>query len=78
MNALLQPVPRAITRPVYDNRRVKYASQWADDNMLALKRYFAERGRSLPTDTDDNRTAFAKAQEFTRFCAVQWDIERFA
>lgn len=76
MNAQLQPIPRAIERPAYDNRRIKYASTWVEDNLKALQTYYVELGKSLPSAADDNRTGFSRAQAFSAFCAVQWDIAR--
>lgn len=76
MNAQLKPLQFTVTRPGYDNAKLSMFSLWARDNDAALKAYYADLGRSLPKDEDNNLEAFAKIQRFICFCKVQWDRER--
>jgi hypothetical protein len=78
MNAQLKPIEACVERPAYDNTNARLFFLWSRDNDAALKAYYAELGRSLPDDTDNNLEGFAKAQRFLCFCQVQWDRERMA
>ncbi len=79
MNAQLKPIEaRCAERPAYSNANVTKGALWMRDNDAALKGYYVELGGRLPKPEDDNTTAFARAQKFMSFCAVQWDRQRMA
>jgi hypothetical protein len=79
MNAQLKPLDVfAVSRPAYDNLNAATFFLWSRDNDAALRSYYADLGRSMPDDEDNNLEAFAKAQRFICFCKVQWDRERGA
>lgn len=77
MNALLKPIDVfAVQRPAYNNTNAATFFLWSRDNDAALRSYYADLGRSMPEDDDNNLEAFAKAQRFICFSKVQWDRER--
>jgi len=79
MNAQLKPIEAScIERPRYDNTHAEKFFLWSRDNDAALRSYYADLGRSMPEDDDNNLEAFAKAQRFICFCKVQWDRARGA
>lgn len=75
MVAVLQPIARAIERPAYDNEPTIFCL-WFARNEKALRAYYAELGKTLPADADDNLLGLSKAQSFIAFAQVQWDIAR--
>lgn len=77
MNALLKPIDVfAVERPAYNNANAATFFLWSRDNDAALRNYYADLGRSMPEDEDNNLEAFAKVQRFICFSKVQWDRER--
>jgi hypothetical protein len=76
MVAVLKPIEsRAIERPKFDNTQIKHVCLWVRDNQKALQGYYAELGKTLPADEDNNLTGFAKAQAFAAWVQCQHDRE---
>jgi hypothetical protein len=78
VNAVLKIDAITVARPKYDNTHIAKFFLWSRDNDAALRSYYADLGRSLPDDDDNNLEAFAKAQRFICFAKVQWDRARGA
>ena len=73
MNAQLKPVAPTVAKPAYDNTQ-KVFCLWYARNEQALLDYYAELGRALPQDADDNLLATARAERFLSFARCQFDI----
>ena len=79
MNAIpkLSPITaRATTPPKYDNRAVDFAGAWVNENIEALRAYYTELGRHLPTEGDDTVLMDGDTHRFGHFCKAEWDRAR--